>query len=392
MDLAAGVNHRFLIGVNMARLLFLAGALAVLTGCGGNPFLIEPTTTPTEPVDPADPNTSVNSKFAWDPAKKLTMNKVTYDKANDKLVINNLPFDGPDGIYDNVMTFSNGTTGYKSRTTGTTGQVTHYAVFVESAAMQATAAAGVDWVQYGNAGANVNRSSFKVPDTIGEYIYVGDYAATRTFDSRGGIELVTGDVSLLVDVLDFDPVSGIQGDIVGNITNRKREFSDLYTGPNAFGSTTATQGRDLPDILLAEVSFDGATGTFNNGVASTKSPLGKTQGTGTYSGLFGGATGDQIGGYTVVTGKADVQAVRYELLTYRNADSSEATSSGLTTLSTDAMQTMINAGTVLPSYLAAPAIPPGATLISTEIKTIEIATDYSAREVGVFVGTQLPTN
>ena len=50
-------------------------------------------------VDPDDP-TTVDSLFAFDLSRSLTMNDVVYDAANDELVINNLPFDGPDGRYD----------------------------------------------------------------------------------------------------------------------------------------------------------------------------------------------------------------------------------------------------------------------------------------------------
>lgn len=280
-------------------------AVLLVAACGGNPFLSEDQTEPATDLDPQDPNTSVNNKFAWDPENDLTMNAVTYDRVNNQLVINNLPFDGPDGRYDNRFTMANGAQVFESRQTATTGKVKHYAVFLESSAMQATAAAGANWVQYGNAGANINRTSFSLPTGIGEYVYVGNYAANRTFDQRSGIELVSGDVELLVDVLDFDPVDGIQGDIVGSVYNRTRVSLD------------GSDGRDLPDIYLAELSFENANGTFDEGNVTTFAPDGEVWSTGSYSGLFGGTAGEEIGGYLVMEGTADIQVVTYQQVTYR---------------------------------------------------------------------------
>lgn len=359
-------------------------AVCLLAACGGNPFIVEDDDG--TPLDPEDPNVSVNSKFAWDPGEDLTMNAVTYDRANDELVINNLPFDGPEGRYDNRFTMANGAGVYESRQTPTTGLVKHYAVFIESEAMQATAAAGANWIQYGNAGANINRDSFSLPTGVGEYVYVGAYAANRTFDQRSGIELVSGSVELLVDVLDFDPVEGIQGDIVGTVFDRTR------VGLNG------ADGRDLPDIFLAEVSFDNAQGTFGDpvegvsagGSVSTFSPLdGDEWSNGTYSGLFGGAAGQELGGYLVMEGAADIQVVSYEVVRYETADG-VFTASGLDTVSLETLQLQINAGRTLPSLLQA-QVPNGATVLSTEIIAREISTEYDAREIGVFIGTQLPT-
>lgn len=349
-------------------------ALALVAGCGGNPFLVEDDDG--TPLDPEDPNTSVNSKFLWDPENDLTMNAVTYDPVNNQLVINNLPFDGPDGIYDNTLTLSNGARAYASRKTATTGRIQHYAVFIESGAMQATAAAGAEWVQYGNAGANINRSSFSLPTGIGEYVYAGTYAGLRTFDEKSGIELVTGDVTLLVDVLDFDPVDGIQGDIVGTVTNRTRV------------STDGLDGRDLPNIFLAEVSFENTNGTFDEGEAYSFRPgSGDVWSEGTYSGLFGGTSGADLGGYLVVEGVADIQTVEYQVVRYQT-DEGTFISSGLDTTTTETLQNQINAGLTLPSYLAAPGVPADATILADETLSLQMQTDYNAREIGVFVGEQ----
>ncbi|NBT32043.1 MAG: hypothetical protein EBT13_09130 [Rhodobacteraceae bacterium] len=188
-------------GAVMSRLLVAAvTGFTLLAACDGtNPFMTA--TVPdgsTEPLEPGDPNTTVSSKFLWDPARSLTMNSVVYDEATDTLTINNLPFDGPDGKYDHVADAPDGTPIYASRQTSTTGLLKHYALFLRSDYIEATAAGSGDWGDYGNAGANVNRSSFSLPSS-GEYVYVGDYAGLRTFDEKGGIELVTGDIELILE-------------------------------------------------------------------------------------------------------------------------------------------------------------------------------------------------
>lgn len=379
----------------MARLALVLTMVGSLAGCGGDsPFAPEKVTVTSPAAPPSetpsvslDPNISSHSKFAWDPTRNLTMNAVTYDSATDKLVINNLPFDGPEGIYDNVLTFANGAKAYKSRSTETTGQMPHYAVFVSTAAMQATSAAGTNWLGFGNSGANVNRTGFRLP-AGGEYIYVGKYAATRVFDGRTGLELVTGDLNLIVDVLDFDPINGVQGDIAGRISNRSRVFSELPVASNRFSSATATQGRSLPDIFLAEVGFSTKEGSFDNGAANSYTPDNIAWESGTYSGILGGASGDQIGGYSIITGTADVQQVRYQVQNYTLAGVS-GVASGLDSMSQARLQEMLNAGETLPSLLLAPALPNGAVPTTSSFVDLQLRTDYTAREIGVFVGSQV---
>lgn len=184
----------------------------MLTACSGTqPFDFDAEfEEETEVVDPTDPNVTVDSKFAFDREAGLTMNSVTVVENTDgsnHLLINNLPFDGPEGRYDFVSALGAGGV-YGSQQTETTGQVKHYAVFISSTHIEAAAAAGEDWVNFGYGGANINRDSFSLPND-GEYVYTGDYVGVRTFEDRAGLELVDGDVRILLDVNDFDPVGGI---------------------------------------------------------------------------------------------------------------------------------------------------------------------------------------
>ncbi|WP_143849564.1 hypothetical protein [Octadecabacter ascidiaceicola] len=311
------------------------------------------------------------------------MNSVNYDAVNDELVINNLPFDGTDGRYDSVAgsetTDANGVRRefYESRQTTTTGLIKHYAVFIDSAFLEATAAAGRDWGNFGNAGANINRSSFNLPLTAEtEYRYVGVYAGTRTYDRRSGIELVTGDVTLLLDTADFDPNGNLQGDIAGWVDNRVRVAPGL------------TGGGPLPRVSLFEVSFDPATGVWDEGVARTFDSDGQTRDNGTYSGLIAGNNGEEMGGYLVMEGVADIQTVSVQTVTYQVGTDAPITVDGLQTTSIEALQALVNSGATLPATLNA-SVPGGVTIISNEFNNREFRTEYNAREVGVYVGTQV---
>jgi len=230
----------------MIRLIATVSATAMLLGCSApQPFDWGATVDVTDDtIDPTDPNTSVNSMFAYDREAGLTMNSVEYDREKNDLVINNLPFDGPAGRYD-FMARIGGVKVFESRQTATTGQVKHYAVFVESEHIEAAAAAGANWIEYGYGGANINRDrSFSLPRS-GEYVYIGEYAAVRTFDDRGGLELVSGDVRIILDVNDFDPVDGIQGALTGTVYNRSvsgvngerpNRLSPLYLAVTSFST------------------------------------------------------------------------------------------------------------------------------------------------------------
>lgn len=273
----------------MSRLLTALAITAVLAGCDGeNPFMVEVTspTGETETLEPGDPNTEVSNKFLFDTGSSLTMNSVEYDAVNNVLVINNLPFDGTLGRYDSVAgsetTDINGVRReiYESRQTLTTGLIKHYAVFIDGSFLEATAAAGRDWGNFGNAGANINRSSFNLPDTAEtEYVYVGVYAGTRTFDERSGIELITGNVRLLLDMADFDPNGEFEDDIIGSVTDRVRVAPEL------------TGGGDLPNISLFEVSYDPQTGSWDDGISVTLVLDSTIRDNGTHSGLIAGDNG-----------------------------------------------------------------------------------------------------
>jgi hypothetical protein len=385
----------------MSRLITAVAITAALAGCDGtNPFMLEATapTGETEALDENDPNTSVDSKFAFDPAASLTMNSVVYDDngtpndpTDDDLIINNLPFDGPAGRYDAVagtqtVSPTGLTTGiYESRQTATTGQIKHYAVFLQGDYTDATSAAGRDWGNFGNAGANINRSDFNLPSS-NEYVYVGVYAGTRTYAERSGLELITGDVRLLLDIDDFDvnfPGDGLQGDIIGSVTNRIRQ------------PTSDTMVGDLPNITLFEVSFDTETGVWEDGRVETYNSKGDVRDQGLHEGLIAGPNGEEMGGYLVMEGVADIQTVTYEIVEWEIVTTDgnpprTGTVNGLQISDPDFLQGLVNFGIDVGLLEVEDSdLPDGATRKgSTTTRTEPIAAEYNAREIGVFVADQ----
>lgn len=383
-------------------------AMLMLAGCGGpNPFLGDDTEIPPGEVDPTDPNTSVNSQFAFDRERNLTLNRVTYDAAANQLVINNLPFDGPAGIYtqingaaaSNVSGIIRGV--YESQQTATTGLVKYYAVFISSDFLEASAAAGRDWANFGYAGANINRDSFRLP-AGDEYVYRGIYASTRKFSRGGGIELVSGNVELLLDVLDLDPDGNIQGLITGDVFNRQRVTA---LGPG--GPSTRTGGA-LPNISLQTVSFNRVTGVWEAGDVLTNSPEGNVRDQGAHSGIIGGPNGEELGGYLVMEGVADIQRTIIETVPWSltvtttvtipgpipgtTVDVTETSTrtgvvSGLDRISVESLQDTVDSGGVIPGFLGADrsSVPDGAVFGPVTLQRREFRTDFNAREVGVFV-------
>ncbi|MCH2075628.1 MAG: hypothetical protein MK180_01920 [Rhodobacteraceae bacterium] len=357
----------------LLKCVTLIGATA-LAGCGGSPFILDEVAN----LETQDPNTQ-NSRFLFDPGRKLTMNSVVYDEDTDELVINNLPFDGPDGRYDFVRG-QGGAGVYQSRVTATTGQIQHYAVYMSTDNIEAAAAGGRDWSDFGFTGAHLERHAFALPGGIGEYVYVGNYAGIRTLEDQSGLQITTGNAQLLLDILDFDNNGEVEGAIVGTIGPRTRTDSD--------GSSLST----LPSISLATVSFDPATGIFLDGAATTAAPDGNVRDAGTYEGVIAGSEGEDIGVMLVMTGTAEVQEVTYQVIEWEDtANGTSGSVFGLNGDNRDAIQAIVDSGGTV-GFLTADfsEVPAGATTtLSTETEIL--TSDFNAQEVGVVITSQAPT-
>lgn len=382
------------------RSMFAALAtLFLLAACGpGQPFTFNENTDETEEtVDPNDPNTSVDSKFLFDRESGMTMNSVRYDAENDELVINNLPFDGPAGRYDHLRNLGRGAISsavYENRQTATTGLIKHYAVFVRSEHINAFAALG-DWNGYGYGGANVTRTEFSLPDDVErEYVFLGAYAGIRSFENRGGLEIVNGDVRILLDVDDFDPENGIQGAIVGSIYNR------TATTPNG-GALV-----DLPRMQLALVEFSSTDGVFTDGTATSYFPDRSVRDSGSFEGMLAGSQSDAIGAHILTRGPAHFQTVSFDRVEYEITSEDviipgipgvipDRVIPGVTTTGTydaispddfDAIQAAVDRGLIVPRFTYNSSdLPDGAVVTGVSVETRDFTSDFSAQEVGVLV-------
>lgn len=362
--------------------LAVFGLLTACSGDGTNPFM--------EEVELTDDPSTRNSKFLFNIEDKLTMNDVQYDEASNEIIINNLPFDGPDGIYEHnrVVTRANGNHDvFRSIKTPTTGRIRNYAVFMRNEDMKVAAAAGADWSDFGYAGANVKRDTFNLPGGVGEYRYLGTYAGVRARGDSTGLHIVTGDVELLLDTKDFDAKLAsvgengenivLEGAIVAAIRNRSR--TDAETGRDIT--------RDLPTLSLTVVQFDPETLSFDSGVVVGN------RSEGTWGGLIGGADGQSIGAYVNVEGSAEFQTVQYEVIEWTDpATGAGGIVRGYTGEQFDTIRARVESGEYVDRLLADRSdIPAGSTLeIRTEGILFESAVD--ARETGVLLTERLPTD
>ncbi len=264
----------------MIRKLIAASALVGLAACSGGEFLF--------PVEEEEEGSIT------DPSPMFTgeVNKVDYDADNNQLVVNNLPFDGPDGIYQQVAarTEVNGFGVYTSLQTANTGQRRYFAVFRQSEHGEVAAIATGDYKNLGFGGTSIARDGTTAMRASGEYVYRGLYGGLRTFSDdtfkdRGGIELVEGDVLLEIDLADFDDTGAVEG----RVSNR--------TAYNINGVPL----QPLPNIVFSTTSIS-AGGVIDPGTASSSNRDGSTRDSGTYQGLFVGPDGEEILGAVDISG------------------------------------------------------------------------------------------
>ncbi|WP_281856139.1 hypothetical protein [Litoreibacter halocynthiae] len=285
--------------LNSAVKAFGILSVSALIACGGsgdNP--VTGGTVDTD-VDPTDPNVVTGQKFAFDRSVGLVANSIEFrenvagDPSDDQLVINNIPFDTTTGEYDRTGTLPNGWGLYQNTERNLEGRLQYYAVFNQSATADVEGGVAAS-PQYrgsiGNAGAVIRRSGTPVSLPVaGIFNYNGSYSGIREIDNDldttgtvPGITLVTGDALVRVDYGDFD----VTGDIVGSISNR-----NVYDVNGTFLGS-------LSNVSLAEALIDRPTQTINESGASSQDGLLS----GTWEGVFGGPTGNEIAAYVILNG------------------------------------------------------------------------------------------
>ena len=220
------------------------------------------------------------------------MNNLVFDATTGEIIINNLPFDGVAGRYEDtgIVTVP-GFGVYRSQTTGEEGQFQYMAVYAEGTYSRAGAAGTGDYAEFGHGGTMIatDGGAVDMPILRGELIYTGNYAGIRVLDENAGNDLFVtrGNATLIVDLLDFD----VTGAILGSIHDREL----LDVNGNVIGT--------LPTINLNETSI-GADGTIAEGTTTTYDGDGDPLENGLWSGKFAGPNGEEIVGYVIMTGDA----------------------------------------------------------------------------------------
>ena len=207
----------------------------------------------------------------------------------------------------------------------------------------------------------------------------------RNRGDRSGTHIVTGDVRLLLDIFDFDENGDGEGDeilegaIAGTIRNRIR--TDAETG--------AVITRNLPTVSLTVVQYDPTTLSFDGGIAVTNGS------DGIWEGFIAGADGASIGAYVNLEGTAEIQTVRYEVITWNDAvsgTSGEVLGYGSTSANDfDTIFNLVDAGVQVPLLVADTSGIPATATRTVAIEEILFESDGDARETGVLLTDQVPT-
>lgn len=337
----------------MKKLLTAISVLALLSACGdGNPFVMEEDTDMVDPGGDQDGEDDVTAEGDEDlgiggdsgllpgttsPTANASIFRfeaksdadqggfvtdVSYNAMDDTFTVDNLAFDGlnvydRDNAVDTLSTEDNPTiyAVYESPPTVTdpqTGaqvdQFTYRALYGESA--NTVVIDGVElprsrfaivrtgsYVNYGFGGFIYERNGGVTLPTTGQALYTGEYAGLRVFESAGGIEYVAGLMDIAVDFNDFD-----EGDAVRGII-----YDRAYFDVNGNSIPTGTSTSDIPDAdVRFEVGPNSITenGEISGGLSSfTLDADGAVviYETGTYFGIIGGDSADEVVGVVVMT-------------------------------------------------------------------------------------------
>ncbi len=303
-------------------------------------------------VDPGDPSTSVSSlPGTVNPSANSditrTEEKVTdaganygngfaegfkYDPVKDTFTVDNLAFDGAN-VYkrDNAVPTLGIAQVYKANATyadDQTGQQIDqfsyralYGVSTSGRSSFAIVRTGA-YIPFGFGGFVFSREGKVVLPTSGQARYDGEYSGLRDFDGVGGMQMVTGDMTMAIDFNDFNPDESATGNgagIQGSVTNR--HVFDL-NGNDITNSVLAEINADkTPDVDLTELPtmvFHVGPGVLdNNGEAEGSlqsvvnvSGTNETFESGKYYAVISGSGADEVVGVIVVTSSVNDITVR----------------------------------------------------------------------------------
>jgi len=113
--------------------------------------------------------------------------------------------------------------------------------------------------------------------------------------------------------------------------------------------------------------------------------------------LIAGPDADEVGGYVIFEGVADIQTVEYQIVEWELITTTTVLGVTTTTITTgtvtglqitdpDDIQALVNAGIPVGLLTVGTAdLPVGATITNTTSDPVDIDTEFDAREIGVFV-------
>jgi hypothetical protein len=264
-------------------------ALGVVACGDGNPFNSDgdpPVVVPAVPV----------TTFL-DGSSDLTANDIVFDAATDTLIINNIPFDDPQNIYERVTTeafVGSGFDAYQSAPAPGSAELQYFAIFrrSDSGQSQVATTTSAEYIGFGFGGGGAERLGVNptLPRT-GVYTYNGEYGAVRTVLNGVGsgdrVEYVTGNAQLAADFGDFDDIGAVNGIVSNRI---------LYDDTGAQIGTVA----GFISLANGEIDFD--NGTIQSSTAVELDGTGMQVATGNWQGLFAGPNGEEIAGVLFVDG------------------------------------------------------------------------------------------
>jgi hypothetical protein len=311
-------------------------ALMVLASCGGNPFLGEDTPPngegPPGVVGTEDP--AANRPLERREAQVRTPGPdygngfaegFIYNAANDTFAVDGLAFDGanvytrddqvsdlgPFQVYEGSEVYNDDVTGVPIL------QFPHRAVHGVSASgnTRFSIVRTGAYIPYGFGGFLYERNGRVTLPSSGQAGYSGSYAGLRDFDGAGGLEYVTGDMTMAIDFEDFNDFGGALGDgIQGTVFNRRvfnidgsEVTQDIIDAINenqqaGFEITTLPNAEFSvgPGVLLPTGEVAGSiTSNVNNGGAAEEYQTGK------YFAIIsdgGGIDAGEVVGVIVLTG------------------------------------------------------------------------------------------
>lgn len=266
----------------MKPMLHMICAAALLAGCGGNPFL-------TGVVDGLPADISGTGDSAKSPIKRTEKKDAatgngyatdiriedpdTNTEGDETFYVDGLAFDGdnvyarggavadlgPFQVYEGDLAVIDPDTGVEIP------QDLYRAVYGKSTSGRSSFAIvrTGSYAGYGFGGFVYQRNGRVTLPTTGQATYSGDYAGLRDFTGRGGLEYVSGTMTMAVDFRDFNEGQGVIGtvsnraifdmdgaDITGQVIAALNDELDLTPDPDT-GETVDTELEVLPVLNFA---------------------------------------------------------------------------------------------------------------------------------------------